>query len=331
MGYLPVSEQLYVCYIKGVDNHWANLIGRWTQPETIRLLVHIPVLPTISSDNFVWPSAKELAEAQNSNPESRFSALLENEDEALWRNANGSVWIPDNTDELQLRLCTIAYTGPSGHRQYKPSLCISRRQFSWTFDKDDMFTFVIACIHCLSTTERGMEPRPFGPAFHGTKPNDLLQFDFINVAPGIDGEKYVLMLRDDLSDYKWFFAYKSNDAASAAVAVTDWGAAFGIPEALMSDGPTYFKNETLRLVSKGLKVPHHFELPYFQCSDGTVERLAKEHLWTFRAVASELQIRPEEWVDLLPLSQSVLNNAPSPQRANLSPITSFTGMAPTPP
>lgn len=46
-------------------------------------------------------------------------------------------------------------------------------------------------------------PRPFGPAFHGTKPNDLLQLDYVELKISDDGSKYALMLRDDHSDYKW--------------------------------------------------------------------------------------------------------------------------------
>lgn len=58
----------------------------------------------------------------------------------------------------------------------------------------------------------------------------------------------------------------------------------------MRDGPTHFKNETLRLVAKGLQVPHHFTLPYSPWSNGAVERLGKEMLRFFRSVVSELQM-----------------------------------------
>jgi hypothetical protein len=46
---------------------------------------------------------------------------------------------------------------------------------------------------------------------------------------------------------------------------------------------------------------------------------------------SELELRPEEWPDILPLLQSALNNAHSPQRGTISPVTAFTGMDSTPP
>jgi transposase InsO family protein len=158
----------------------------------------------------------------------------------------------------------------------------------------DIKTFVRACIHCLSTVGVGKIPSPFGPAVHGTAANDLLQFDYIELAPSNLGDKYVLMLRDDHSDYNWSFSFPDTSAENAARAIIDWAAAFGAPKQLMSDWPTHFKNETLRLVSKGLKVPHHFTLTYCPWSNGAVERLGKELLKTFRAVVSELQMRPKE-------------------------------------
>lgn len=139
------------------------------------------------------------------------------------------------------------------------------------------------------------------------------------------------MLRDDHSDHKWFFAFANESAENAAQAIIDCCAAFGVPNRLMSDGPTHFKNETVRLVTRGLKVPHHFSLPYTLWSNGAVERLGKELVRTFRAMLSELQMRVEEWPDLLPVVQSALNNSPSPQRANVEPIKAFLGMKPTPP
>lgn len=139
------------------------------------------------------------------------------------------------------------------------------------------------------------------------------------------------MLRDDHSDFKWLFPFAGTAAENAAIALTDWCASFGIPQGLMSDGPTHFKNETIRRLTKALKVPHHFTLPYTPWSNGAVERLGKEILRTFRAIISELQMDFNEWPDILPMIQSILNMSPSPQRGYVSPITAFTGLKPTPP
>ena len=108
----------------------------------------------------------------------------------------------------------------------------------------------------------------------------------------------------------------------------DWSADFGAPHGLMSDGPSHFKNETIRLLSKSLRSPHHFTLPYCPWSNGGVERLGKETLRVVRAVLSELQLQHDDWPELIPLVQSAINNAPSPQRNGVAPITAFTGRPP---
>lgn len=73
---------------------------------------------------------------------------------------------------------------------------------------------------------------------------------------------YVFMFREDHSHYKWTFAFSDTTAANAANAITDWSAVLGVPSEIMSDDPTQFRNETVRLVSKDIQVPLHFTLRY---------------------------------------------------------------------
>lgn len=164
-------------------------------------------------------------------------------------------------------------------------------------------------------------PRPFGLALHGTTPNDLLHFDYMEICKSSAGEKYILILRDDHSDYCWLFPFSDTSAENSANAIIDWCALFAVPNSLMSDG----------LVKKGLKFPHHFTLPYTPWSNGALERLGEEILRVLRAFTSEVQMRLDEWPDLVPLVQSVLNNTLYPHRANISPVTAFMGMVPSPP
>lgn len=325
-----LSAYNYTCvHIPGEENVWADLLSRWVPTGTVRRLVSVPVLPSSSSPEFEWPSIGDISVIQEQFKAERPEHLTNCE--GLYKNPSGAVWIPDSAADLQLRLCIIAHTGPSGHRGSKTTESTLRKKFFWATMTTDVRIFVRSCIHCLSTTGGEKVPRPFGSSVHGTSANDLLQFDYIEIAPSSTGEKYVLMLRDDHSEYCWFFAFPDTSAENATRAIIDWSAAFGVPNGLMSDGPTHFKNETVRRVAKGLKVPHHFTLPYTPWSNCAVERLGKELLRVFRSVSSELQTRPDEWPDLLPLVQSALNNAPSPQRANVSPVTAFTGMEATPP
>lgn len=99
----------------------------------------------------------------------------------------------------------------------------------------------------------------------------------------------------------------------------------------MSDGPTHFKNETVCHVFKGLKLPHHFMLPYYPWSNSAVERLGRELLCVIRSLISELQIDNKKWPDIIPLVQSILNSFPSPHRGNICLFKSSMGRKPTPP
>ena len=297
-----LSMYNYTCFhIKGADNVWADLLGRWSVTTTIRRLVRIPELPSSSATGFEWPTLDEIYQTQTDSENQRPGNLEKVAD--VWRNKEGAIWVPDTALDLQLRLCIIAHTGPSGYRGASSTASVLRAHYFWSTAASDVRSFVRACIHFLSTVGVGKVPRPFGPSVHGTAPNDLLQFAYIELGPSTDGCKYVLMLRDDHSDYKWFFAFSDTSAENAAHAIIDWCAAFGVPKGLMSDGPTHFKNETVRAVTRGLKVPHHFTLPYTPWSNGAVERLGKELLRVFRSIVSELQMKFEEWPDLLPVVQ----------------------------
>jgi len=96
------------------------------------------------------------------------------------------------------------------------------------------------------------------------------------------------MLQDYHSGYQWFFLYATKAAEIASNAIIDWCAAFGVPQGLMYNGLMH-SQRMMRLVSNGLKVSHHFILPYNPWSSGAVERLGKELFQTFRATVSEFR------------------------------------------
>lgn len=322
----------YVCYhISGEDNVWADLLGRWSAVPIVRRLLFIPPLLSSADADFVWPQPEELQRLQSAATNTRPNSAVLDDADGLWKHPSGAIWVPDDAADLQLRLCVIAHTSAAGHRGQDATSTALKQKFSWRTLSADVKSFTRSCLHCLSTTGGTMVPRPFGPAVHGVKPNDLLQFDYLELGAGSTGQKYVLLLRDDHSGYCWLFPFGNTNAENAAHAIVDWCASFGVPAGLISDGPTHFRNETVRLVTKALRTPHHFTLPYCPWSNGAVERLGREVLRTARALLSELQLRPDQWPDLIPVFQSVLNQSPSPQRNNVAPITAFTGLPPTPP
>ena len=281
-----LSVYKYTCvHINGTDNVWADLLGHWSAPlPTIRRLVHAPELPSSSAEDFEWPTAVDLYKAQQSAWEdARPPGLEQDNADGLYKTETNAVWIPEEAADMQLRLYVIAHTGPAEHRGHAATTKALRDCFERTTLMQDVYDFIRGCIRWLSTQGGGSMPRPFGPSFSGTKPNDRLQFDYIELGPSSIGAKNVLMLRDDHSGYCRFFAFPDTIAENAATAIIDWSAAFGVPATLVSDGPTHFRNDTMRLISKGLRVPHRFTFPYCPWSNGAIERLGKELLRVARA------------------------------------------------
>lgn len=80
-------------------------------------------------------------------------------------------------------------------------------------------------------------PRPFAPALFGTKPNDVVQLDYIEAGASRTGENNVLMVCDDHSGYSWFYPASRTDSEAAANMLLDWSAAFCAPLGIISDKP----------------------------------------------------------------------------------------------
>lgn len=126
------------------------------------------------------------------------------------------------------------------------------------------------------------------------------------------------------------FNFKIHTRNEAHV-ILDWCAAFRVPDGLIYDVSTHFRNEPMRLVTKSLRKQHYFTLPCCLWSNEAVKRLGSEFLRITRSLILELQLGSDSWPDLIPLFSSVLNHTPSHHRAKTTPITAFTGLAATPP
>lgn len=98
----------YTCvHMSGTDNVWTDLFGCWSVPlRTIRQLVHIPPLPSGLLDDFEWPTAKQLCEAQELVPTDAQPATAHRSDETdgLSRMSDGPIRILDVNDDVKLRL-----------------------------------------------------------------------------------------------------------------------------------------------------------------------------------------------------------------------------------
>lgn len=218
---IRLSTYNYVClHIHGGDNVWADLLSRWSAPPISRRLLFISPFNSASDVDFESPTVAKLVEIQVSCSSSR-PAQLQLSD-GLWQNSTGAFWVPDSADNLQLRLCIISHTSAAGHRGCDSTERALSSNFFWTTLTSDVQSFDSSCLHCISTTGGNRIPRPFGPSVHVCKPNDLIQFDYLELGAVSTGDKYVLMLPDDHSSHSRLFPFSFTSTTNAAHALIDW-------------------------------------------------------------------------------------------------------------
>lgn len=203
----------------------------------IRRLIAILPLPATFQD-IEGPSTVDIRASQISAVANRPQNLVQRDH--VWRHPESdAIWIPDGGTGLQLRFMVIAHSASTGHRGcLATEQALSSNSFGVSLPADTRL-FGQSCTHCLSMTGGDRIPCPFGTSAHGTQRNDLAQFGYVDLGASSSDHNYVLLVRDDHSEYCCFHPSPSTTAEFAANALVDWRAAFGAPNGLMSYGPTH--------------------------------------------------------------------------------------------
>lgn len=140
---------------------------------------------------------------------------------------------------------------------------------------------------------------------------------------------YVRKLREDHSNYYWLLDFPNILALSFAREIVDQSEGFGFSNGHKSDSTTHFEKSTLRLVFKDPNVSRSYIIHMF---------LEVVRLWNASAriyfMSFELLSRNFQWVEPNGMDRSLSYRVSNPslsQSADVSLITAFMGMKPTPP
>nr|CCA21784.1 chromodomain protein putative [Albugo laibachii Nc14] len=291
--------------ISGVENIWVDLLSRWGSPvQTVCAIYEEPrpLSPSLDS-NYVWPTMSTIVKAQQA-ANIKFGQQLD----GVYRTESGKIWITDEASELQVRLWVVAHFGIGGHRGV-----------------DDVHLFVKQCLHCSATD--GTVLRVLGEALYGTKPNDLIHWDYVYTGNSNTWQRYIVVLKDDASKYVWLKAGAEADALTTRELLLDWFASFRICYRWVSDQGSHFKNTVIEDLHHSLGAYHHFTATRCPWANRTVEVVKKELLRAFRAHASEMRIHLRDRSRLAFLVQYVLNQSLSPSFGGEAPVTVMMGMA----
>ena len=269
--------------------------------SVVRVNVLAVVAPAMG--DYVMPSKSEIGDRQDAEARGQdevdtlLGKVIRGEDglyRVLYRDRM-VLWIPVDERVFQARLMVCAHMQDAGHRGVRATLHRLSAYCAWVNMENDVEEFVRQCLNCADSRAGNAVTRPLADLVHGTDVGDVLHFDYLSLgeSDAIDvgglvegGYKHVLVLMDDVSRFVWLEAAASCSMEVAARAVLRWCASFGVPKAFTSDGGTHFTGETMKMVSARLGVVHHFGVVNASWTHGTVERMNREVVRTFRAVLS---------------------------------------------
>ncbi|OWZ15123.1 hypothetical protein PHMEG_00011292 [Phytophthora megakarya] len=218
-------------HISGENNMGADILSRWKTTELVKtpvsrlnvLAVVPPVFPLMNPD-FQWPVLKEITSLQQSTD--RTDAVPWAEERSCYVIFGDKVWIPPTAEDLMERIRVIGHAGGSGHRSQSATLQAIKAWCWWESMEADVKSFV----------------KPYGPALHATKPNEVLHFDYLALPEDEDTHsKYVLVIKDDFSGFVELIPCTAADSSTCAHGLLQWFQRL----VCVSDQGAHFKNAVI--------------------------------------------------------------------------------------
>jgi hypothetical protein len=192
-----------------IFTEWGAAVTRTTSTprndSTLHYALFVAPLAMNTSDyNFtVAAEVLRLQKAASYNPDLKEFPPKKREANGLLFKEQGKIWILTNAVSMQVRLCVIAHGGRGGNQGHQLTLSAIKDHYYWKGMSNDIKVFVGSCLHCVASAPGENTPRPRGEALHASKPNEVIHFDFLNMDPSFDDVKYVLIVKDDYSNYVW--------------------------------------------------------------------------------------------------------------------------------
>ena len=286
-------------------------------------------------DKQSWPTRQEIGRLQDETIGEVIKKRMRKLGDGLWVAASGRhvgrSWLPDTerTVEMRSRLSVVAHAASAGHRGVDATLRALRQWITWPGMDKDVRGFVSNCIQCARNRPEALAAAPWGTLVHAKTPGEVLHMDFLLV-DGRKGQesKYLLVMKDDLSHWVNLVPVARARAVNVVTAVIKWSSLLGIPQIIVTDQGAHFKNELVKELGRAMRLQHKFTFPYSPWSNGTVERVNKEIIRLLRSFCGEFRVRPERWVDVLPLVQYALNTTKYQSLGGVSPAEIVTGREP---
>jgi transposase InsO family protein len=321
-------------HVPGEDNVWGDMLSRWgatdIQPDCrVKRLLALKQVCPLEQEDFVWPTLKEIREVQLSYGLDNVD-LWEDASSGCFKNRDGKMVIPEDADDLKMRLCVVAHAGRAGHRGINTTIKSLQELYFWVNMAEDVKAFIKDCLHCIVVGGNRV-PRPLGSTVVATKPNEVLHMDFLKLSTSNDGFCYVLVLKDGMSGFTELIPCRGCAAEDALSALSDWFKRYGPVCLWVTDQGSHFKNRAIAGMQKVWGAEHHFVTAYCPWANGSVEVVNRVLLKVLKSMLSERKVKFVEWPKFMASVQASLNFSPSSRLGATAPITAFLGLpAPSP-
>ncbi len=327
-------------HVPGEENHWGDMLSRWLGTDLSQRAIQLKLLRlnrgvVYDTTTFQLPRIHDLRNQQLDELEKLTSfdteqiqllcdeLHLERDEELLLFRHKGKVWVPN--PDTQISILVLAHQGAAGHRSVSVTQkLIENAELWWPAVQANVATFCASCLHCLDVGLGERVPRPLGEQLHGTRPFDVLHFDFVYIGDSNDGFQYVFCTHDDFSGLCSFTPSFGPTKEIAAAALISFFSHFGVARFWVSDGGSHFVNSVLEEFARLVGSEHHIVLAYSAWANGPAERMVKEFIRVLTALCSEHRLPYEDWPQLVPVVELVLNTVVSPLRGR-SAIEIVTG------
>lgn len=163
----------------------------------------------------------------------------------------------------------------SGHFGVQRTLHKVRTRFWWPNMGKSIKHYISSCQQCMKfNIVRSKTPghlKSFDPP---TEVFQVLHMDFWGpVRTSAEGNRYVLVLTDNLSKYVIAKAMPSNTAkATAEFIMNEFIMVHGAPERLITDNGVHFNNTLLQTITSTMHIAHAFSASYHPQTNGQIER-----------------------------------------------------------
>lgn len=193
--------------------------------------------------------------------------------------------------------CSTCWSGRTS--QCEATLNNITGRFWWKKLAQDDDCFANSCLQCMAAEPGEIVPLPLRHALHATTPNEIIHFDFCYIGQSTGPEKYVLIIKDDLTSYVWIMPVRNIDAVTTAECLLKCFATFCTVRAWISVQGSHLMNETVAEIRDCTNSQHHFTLPYCPWCNGTVEDVCRELKTTTNAILNAFHLSATMWLSTL--------------------------------